>query len=127
MRPRGGVVTQRSAKPFTPVQFWSWPPINQQLTIKSSPAKSSVSVSSVKIDDGARTTKARTVAAIHYRKLSDSFQSRHEAGAVIGGWQWRAADRSCASRCGHSSRRGLGVAFVGALCRRIELIASQWL
>jgi hypothetical protein len=24
--PRGGVVTQRSAKPFTPVQFWSWPP-----------------------------------------------------------------------------------------------------
>jgi hypothetical protein len=20
------VVTQRSAKPFTPVQFWSWPP-----------------------------------------------------------------------------------------------------
>src|SRR5579872_2215144 len=26
MRPRGGVVTQRSAKPFTPVQFWSWPP-----------------------------------------------------------------------------------------------------
>src|ERR1700733_8536918 len=26
MGPRGGVVTQRSAKPFTPVQFWSWPP-----------------------------------------------------------------------------------------------------
>src|ERR1700742_837614 len=26
--PRGGVVTQRSAKPFTPVQFWSWPPMN---------------------------------------------------------------------------------------------------
>jgi hypothetical protein len=26
MRPRGGVVTQRSAKPCTPVQFWSWPP-----------------------------------------------------------------------------------------------------
>jgi hypothetical protein len=24
--PRGGVVTQRSAKPFTSVQFWSWPP-----------------------------------------------------------------------------------------------------
>src|SRR6476659_11051218 len=43
-------------------------------------------------------------------------------GRVIGGWQWRAADRSCASRCGHSSRRasGLGVAFVGALCRRID-------
>jgi hypothetical protein len=43
-------------------------------------------------------------------------------GRVIGGWQWRAADRRCASRCGHSSRRasGLGVAFVGALCRRID-------
>src|SRR5215475_7159083 len=27
MGPRGGVVTQRSAKPFTPVQFWSWPPL----------------------------------------------------------------------------------------------------
>jgi glycosyltransferase involved in cell wall biosynthesis len=26
MGPRGGVVTQRSAKPCTPVQFWSWPP-----------------------------------------------------------------------------------------------------
>jgi hypothetical protein len=43
-------------------------------------------------------------------------------GRVIGGWQWRAADRSCASRCGHSSRSasGLRVAFVGALCRRID-------
>jgi hypothetical protein len=27
LRPRGGVVTQRSAKPFTPVQFRAWPPI----------------------------------------------------------------------------------------------------
>ena len=26
--PRGGVVTQRSAKPFTPVQFRAWPPIS---------------------------------------------------------------------------------------------------
>src|SRR5204862_715698 len=25
-RPRGGVVTQRSANPFTPVQFRPWPP-----------------------------------------------------------------------------------------------------
>src|SRR5262249_51441155 len=25
-RPRGGVVTQRSAKPCTPVQFRAWPP-----------------------------------------------------------------------------------------------------
>jgi hypothetical protein len=66
--------------------------------------------------------KARLVAVVHYRKRSDSFQSRHKAGRVIGGWQWRAADRRCASRCGHSSRRasGLGVAFVGALCRRID-------
>src|SRR5450631_3038480 len=28
MGPRGGVVTQRSAKPCTPVQFWSWPPLD---------------------------------------------------------------------------------------------------
>src|SRR5579863_3701232 len=28
IRPRGGVVTQRSAKPFTPVQFRAWPPTN---------------------------------------------------------------------------------------------------
>ena len=27
IRPRGGVVTQRSAKPFTPVQFRAWPPL----------------------------------------------------------------------------------------------------
>src|SRR6266478_5337665 len=61
--------------------------------------------------------RTRPVAAIHYRNRSDSFQSRHKAGRVIGGWQWRAADRRCASRCGHSSRgaSGLGVAFVGAL------------
>src|SRR5262245_7178087 len=26
IRPRGGVVTQRSAKPCTPVQFRAWPP-----------------------------------------------------------------------------------------------------
>ena len=31
-RPRGGVVTQRSAKPFTPVQFRAWPPLNQILS-----------------------------------------------------------------------------------------------
>jgi hypothetical protein len=43
-------------------------------------------------------------------------------GRAIGGWQWRAADRRCASRCGHSSRgaNGLGVAFVGSLYRRID-------
>src|SRR5260221_12898170 len=43
-------------------------------------------------------------------------------GRVIGGGQWRAADRRCASRWGHSSKRasGLGAAFVGALCRRID-------
>src|SRR3954463_3279316 len=28
-RPRGGVVTQRSAKPFTPVQFRPWPPTSR--------------------------------------------------------------------------------------------------
>ena len=31
MGPRGGVVTQRSAKPCTPVQFWSWPPSIQSM------------------------------------------------------------------------------------------------
>jgi hypothetical protein len=66
--------------------------------------------------------KVHPVAAMHYRYRSESFQLDIELGRVIGGWQWRAADRRCASRCGHSSRhaRGLGVAFVGALCRRIN-------
>src|SRR5216683_3607924 len=37
MGPRGGVVTQRSAKPFTPVQFWSWPPsIKSRLCLRYS-------------------------------------------------------------------------------------------
>ena len=40
-------------------------------------------------------------------------------GRVIGGRQWRAADRRYASRCGHSSRGASGVAFVDALCRGI--------
>jgi hypothetical protein len=30
--PRGGVVTQRSAKPFTPVQFRAWPPVHDPIT-----------------------------------------------------------------------------------------------
>ena len=66
--------------------------------------------------------RTRPVAAIHYRNRSDSSNLDIKLGRVIGGWQWRAADRRCASRCGHSSRRasGLGVAFVGALCRRID-------
>src|SRR5438874_2672957 len=39
-RPRGGVVTQRSAKPFTPVQFRAWPPAlsevrGQHVNVKS--------------------------------------------------------------------------------------------
>src|SRR3954465_11096453 len=32
MGPRGGVVTQRSAKPCTPVQFWSWPPSTKSMS-----------------------------------------------------------------------------------------------
>src|SRR3954470_15241640 len=39
-RPRGGVVTQRSAKPFTPVQFRPWPPIfSQRSEISAVPAR----------------------------------------------------------------------------------------
>jgi hypothetical protein len=55
-----------------------------------------------------------------YAAGSDSFQSR--LGRVIGGWQWRVADRRCALRCGHSSRgaSGLGVAFAGVLFRRVD-------
>jgi hypothetical protein len=74
-------------------------------------------------DEGQSHKKARPVAAIHYRK-SVRIRSNLDIklGRVIGGWQWQAADRRCTSRCGHSSRRagGLGVAFVGALCRRID-------
>src|SRR5215467_14147312 len=33
-RPRGGVVTQRSAKPCTPVQFRAWPP-----TLRAQPSR----------------------------------------------------------------------------------------
>ena len=36
--PRGGVVTQRSAKPFTPVQFRAWPPNLLQISPVPSPA-----------------------------------------------------------------------------------------
>ena len=36
--PRGGVVTQRSAKPCTPVQFWSWPPLQPTETAEKSVA-----------------------------------------------------------------------------------------
>src|ERR1700676_1189980 len=58
-----------------------------------------------------------TTGSVRFRSNLDM-----KLGRVIGGWQWRAADRSCASRCGHLSRRarGRGVAFVGALCRRID-------
>src|SRR2546423_10625515 len=35
-RPRGGVVTQRSAKPFTPVQFRPWPPLPFQVLVGTS-------------------------------------------------------------------------------------------
>jgi Eukaryotic DNA topoisomerase I, catalytic core len=36
--PRGGVVTQRSAKPFTPVQFRAWPPsLSPERTTSQSP------------------------------------------------------------------------------------------
>ena len=27
LRPLGGVVTQRPAKPWTPVRIWQWPPL----------------------------------------------------------------------------------------------------
>ena len=36
MRPRGGVVTQRPAKPWTPVRFRAWPPAIRKKSIKSS-------------------------------------------------------------------------------------------
>ncbi len=29
--PRGGMVTQRIANPFIPVQFWAWPPRNHDI------------------------------------------------------------------------------------------------
>src|SRR4051812_3194004 len=35
MGPRGGVVTQRSAKPCTPVQFRTWPPSTKSMTCAS--------------------------------------------------------------------------------------------
>jgi hypothetical protein len=44
MGPRGGVVTQRSAKPCTPVQFWSWPPSFQVLSRRPQGHKIHVSV-----------------------------------------------------------------------------------
>jgi hypothetical protein len=69
------------------------------------------------LDEGENRKKVRPVAAIHYRNHSSL---DIKLGELTGGRQWRAADQSCASRCGHLSRRasGLGVAFVGVLCRR---------
>src|SRR3990170_4919504 len=34
--PRGGVVTQRTANPRTPVRFWAWPPISSTETAPAS-------------------------------------------------------------------------------------------
>jgi hypothetical protein len=70
----------------------------------------------------ARTKKVRSVAAVHYRKCSESAPVPTEAGAGNRRVEWRAADRKCASRCGHSSSRAgrPGVAFVGALRRHID-------
>jgi hypothetical protein len=45
-------------------------------------------------DEGESRKKGRPVAAIHYRKRSDSFQSRHEAGAG----NRRVAMASCRSK-----------------------------
>src|SRR5262245_13335860 len=39
-RPRGGVVTQRSAKPCTPVQFRAWPPAFAAARLGARPQKS---------------------------------------------------------------------------------------
>src|SRR5260370_3102607 len=75
---------------------------------------------------GARRARAKKSPALLPPYTTGSVRIRSnldiKLGRVIGGWQWRAADRRCASRCGHSSKRasGLGVAFVGALCRRID-------
>src|SRR5580704_11542136 len=38
-RPRGGVVTQRSAKPCTPVQFRAWPPTFARAASEGCPPK----------------------------------------------------------------------------------------
>ena len=93
----------------------AFPPYN--LTV----ASASTAVISLGLT-GRTTKKAALLPPYTTGSVRISFQSRHKAGALIGGRQWRAADRKCASRCGHSSRRasGLGVAFVGALCRRID-------
>src|SRR4029077_7471558 len=50
-RPRGGVVTQRSAKPFTPVQFRTWPPISRA-SVRSDPDPTAGPFFDVQVNDG---------------------------------------------------------------------------
>jgi hypothetical protein len=69
-------------------------------------------------------TKVRPVAAIHYRNRSDP---DIRLGSLWEGWQWRAADRDCESRCGHSSRRasGHGAAFGAWIARALRKAGAQ--
>ena len=62
--------------------------------------------------------KPAAVAAMHWPESADA------VGGAAKRWgrQWRAADQDCGSRCGRYGRSasGLGVVFVGVLCRYLD-------
>lgn len=60
--PRGGVVTQRSAKPCTPVQFWSWPPLISSMAC-SQPMRSRISSRRTNLQE---TESAATAPGCHW-------------------------------------------------------------
>jgi hypothetical protein len=105
---------------------WSWPArargLDRRLTLSAGLTSDSPCMTPGRPPARRRTSKRAallppyTTGIVRIRSNLDI-----KLGRPIGGQQWRAADRRCALRCGHSSRgaSGLGVVFVGALCRRI--------
>src|SRR5580693_9959861 len=71
MGPRGGVVTQRSAKPCTPVQFWSWPPLFQQLRLSFGPG---IPQGSVHVDSSSTTGRTAPMPGLTVNRPACAFQ-----------------------------------------------------
>ena len=88
LRPRGGVVTHRSAKPFTPVQFRAWPPTIHRTEIHSITGSNAYALNRRGNHASAPQHRAKLFAARHVSGRSRSSCSassgrRAEQGEVI--------------------------------------------